>query len=138
MTPLPRHLINTWRGLTRSDGFNRLILASRLHWREVKLLRAYSQYLQQTGIPFSLEYMAATLARHPLLARLLVELFEAMFDPDRERESDYRRELEPGGWRVTWKPWRQPDQSDPVLLEYLARLPPGAPARQPPGTGQGH
>ena len=65
----------TWRGITVSDGFNRLILACQLHWREVKMIRAYCKYLLQTGTPFSLEYMSETLARHPLLARLLVELF---------------------------------------------------------------
>jgi glutamate dehydrogenase len=85
--------LNTWRGVTRSDGFNRLILGCGLHWREVKILRAYCKYLQQTGIPFSLAYMAVTLSKHPLLARLLVEYFEALFEPERGRESDYQRDL---------------------------------------------
>ncbi len=80
--------INTWRGITRSDGFNRLILAGGLDWREVKILRAYAHYLQQIGIPFSQGYMAMTLARHPLLARLLVEYFDALFNPARDDESD--------------------------------------------------
>ena len=82
----------TWRGITTSDGFNRLILGCRLHWRQVKVLRAYCKYLLQTGIPFSLEYMAATLARHGLLARMLWELFEALLDPGRDTESDHRRD----------------------------------------------
>jgi len=80
-------------GDTDSDGFNRLIIASQMHWRQVKMLRAYCKYLLQTGIPFSLNYMAETLAKHPSIARLLVELFEASFDPAREDESDYRKEL---------------------------------------------
>ncbi|MEE4174735.1 MAG: NAD-glutamate dehydrogenase [Xanthomonadales bacterium] len=85
--------LNTWRGVTRGDGFNRLILGCGLHWREVKILRAYCKYLQQTGIPFSLAYMAATLSRHPLLGRLLVEYFEALFSPERDGESEYHRDL---------------------------------------------
>jgi len=42
---------NTWRGITVSDGFNGLILACQLDWRQVKGVRAYCKYLLQTGIP---------------------------------------------------------------------------------------
>ncbi|RPH98423.1 MAG: NAD-glutamate dehydrogenase [Lysobacterales bacterium] len=80
------------RGETDSDGFNRLVIASQMHWRQVKVLRAYCKYLLQTGVPFSASYMAETLARHPAIARLLIELFEAMFDPARGRESKHRVE----------------------------------------------
>ncbi len=81
----------TLRGETDSDGFNRLIIAAQMHWRQVKVLRAYCKYLLQTGIPFSSNYMSETLARHPAMARLLIELFEARFDPDRDQESDHRK-----------------------------------------------
>jgi glutamate dehydrogenase len=74
-------------GQTDSDGFNRLIIASRMDWRQVKVLRAYCKYLLQAGIPFSLSYMAETMASHPAIARLLIELFEASFDPAREKLS---------------------------------------------------
>jgi glutamate dehydrogenase len=70
-----------WRGEAENDGFNRLILAAGLTWRQVAMLRSYCKYLLQVGVPFSQVYMEATLARYPLLARLLVELFEARFDP---------------------------------------------------------
>ena len=70
-----------WRGEAENDGFNRLILAAGLTWRQVAMLRGYCKYLLQVGVPFSQAYMEATLARYPLLARLLVELFEARFDP---------------------------------------------------------
>ncbi len=84
---------NTWRGVTLSDGFNGLVLACQLHWRQVKMIRAYCRYLLQAGITYSQAYMEETLARHPLMARLLVELFNAMFDPACGTESDYRKEL---------------------------------------------
>ena len=45
------------------------------------MLRAYSKYLQQLGVPFSQVYVEQTFSRYPLLARLLVEMFEARFDP---------------------------------------------------------
>ncbi|MDQ3057044.1 MAG: NAD-glutamate dehydrogenase, partial [Pseudomonadota bacterium] len=70
-----------WRGDAENDGFNRLILAGGLAWRQVAMLRGYNKYLQQVGVPFSQPYVEQTLAKHPLLARLLVELFEAKFDP---------------------------------------------------------
>jgi glutamate dehydrogenase len=70
-----------WRGQAENDGFNRLILAGGLSWRQVAMLRAYSKYLQQVGVPFSQTYVEETLNHYPLLARLLVELFEARFDP---------------------------------------------------------
>ncbi|MGY0557007.1 NAD-glutamate dehydrogenase [Lysobacter sp. A421] len=76
-----------WRGDAENDGFNRLILAAGLTWRQVSVLRAYSKYIQQVGVPFSHSYVEETFARYPALARLLVELFEARFDPSTGRES---------------------------------------------------
>jgi glutamate dehydrogenase len=76
-----------WRGQAESDGFNRLILAAGLDWRQVAMLRGYAKYLLQTGVPFSQSYMEETLGRYPLLARLLVELFEAKFHPATGAES---------------------------------------------------
>lgn len=80
----------TWRGDIESDGFNRLVLSARLPWRQVAILRAYSKYLLQTGIPFSHAYMGETLEAYPLIARLLTELFKEQFDPARINESEAR------------------------------------------------
>ena len=76
-----------WRGRTESDGFNRLILGAGMDWRQAALLRALCRYLLQTGVPFSHAYMADTLSRHPLIARLLIEFFAARFDPHADDES---------------------------------------------------
>lgn len=70
-----------WAGDAENDGFNRLILAAGLDWRQVAMLRGYCKYLLQVGVPFSQSYVEETLARYPLLARMLVELFQARFDP---------------------------------------------------------
>lgn len=75
-----------WRGDAENDGLNRLILGASLTWRQVALLRGYARYLQQVGVPFSQSYVEDTFARNPLIARLLVELFEARFDPCAGRE----------------------------------------------------
>ncbi|WP_101926943.1 NAD-glutamate dehydrogenase [Luteimonas rhizosphaerae] len=76
-----------WRGDAENDGFNRLILGADLDWRQVSILRGYCKYLQQVGVPFSQAYVEDTLNRYPLLARLLVEVFEARFDPATGHES---------------------------------------------------
>ncbi|HKY77645.1 MAG TPA: NAD-glutamate dehydrogenase, partial [Acidimicrobiia bacterium] len=78
----------TWRGEAENDGFNRLVLGASLTAREVEVLRAYSRYLRQVGSAFSQSYMARTLAANPHIARLLVELFQARFDPARQPDSD--------------------------------------------------
>ncbi len=54
---------------TEDDGFNRLVLAAGLSWREVSLLRAYSRYLRQVGTLYSQAYIEDALAAHPELAR---------------------------------------------------------------------
>ena len=88
-----------WHGDAENDGFNRLILGAGLSWRQVAMLRAYSKYLQQVGVPFSQAYVEATFSSHPLLARLLVELFEARFDPATGSES--KAEVKQGKERFT-------------------------------------
>ncbi len=108
-------------GDTDSDGFNRLVIASQMHWRQVKILRAYCKYLLQTGIPFSLNYMAETLAKHPAIARLLVEFFEASFDPARDDESDYRKELRAKKLARRFDAFLSEECTrDKVLLEYIS------------------
>ena len=79
-----------WSGAAESDGFNRLLLGARLSWRQVAMLRGYCKYLLQTGVPFSQAYVEATLNRYPLIARLLVELFESRFDPAHSAGKDGR------------------------------------------------
>ncbi len=74
----------TWRGAAENDAFNKLILGAQLDWRQVSVLRGYCKYLLQTGVTFSQTYMEETLNRYPAIAGLLVELFEAGFDPQRE------------------------------------------------------
>lgn len=81
--------LNIWQGNTGSDDFNKLVLGARLHWREVALLRAYAGYMKQIRFPISPEAISLALRHHVELARLLVDLFAARFDPDR---ADPKRE----------------------------------------------
>jgi glutamate dehydrogenase len=82
--PFERGFEASWRGRAESDGFNNLVLSARLDWRPVSVLRAYCKYLLQTGLTFSQTYMEDTLNHYPAIAGLLIELFEAGFDPQRE------------------------------------------------------
>jgi glutamate dehydrogenase len=70
-----------WRGDIENDDFNRLVLRANLDWREITILRAYSKYLRQTAFTFSQAYMEQALSGNPAIAKRLVQLFEARFDP---------------------------------------------------------
>jgi glutamate dehydrogenase len=62
-----------------NDGYNALILGAGLGWRDVALVRAISRYMRQIRVPFSQDYMWATLAKHSALAERIVALFHARF-----------------------------------------------------------
>ncbi|HXF88846.1 MAG TPA: NAD-glutamate dehydrogenase [Xanthobacteraceae bacterium] len=69
------------RGAAENDGYNALVLTAGLMWREVALLRAISRFLRQIRVPFSQDYMWATLRKHGAIAAKIVALFELRFDP---------------------------------------------------------
>ena len=71
-----------WRGEAENDGFNQLVLAARLSWRQVVVLRAYSRYLKQIGSTFSESYITETLIRHVGMTSDLIEYFEMLFSPE--------------------------------------------------------
>ncbi len=116
--PVQQAFEQVWRGRAENDPLNRLIIAARLDWRQVTLLRGYLRCLLQTDFTYSQAYMERTLCAHPLVSRLLVELFEARFDPDRE-----------GDGRSTGDAARKKLQRD---LEALLQ---GDPEAQPKASG---
>ncbi|MFL6133412.1 MAG: NAD-glutamate dehydrogenase, partial [Nocardioidaceae bacterium] len=73
-----------WEGENETDGFNALVLAAGLTWRQATLLRAYAKYMRQGGTPFAQDYIEDALKRNVDIARGLVKLFEARFDPGRK------------------------------------------------------
>ena len=72
-----------WRNEIEQDGFNALIPRAGLTWWQANVLRAYAKYLRQIGTTFSQGYIEQALIENPPIARKLVELFEARFDPGR-------------------------------------------------------
>ncbi|WP_343039188.1 NAD-glutamate dehydrogenase [Propylenella binzhouense] len=80
-------VLAVWADRADNDGFNRLVLAAGLDWREAALLRGIGRYLRQTELPYSIDYLWTTLAARADIAALLVRRFAARFDPgigDRE------------------------------------------------------
>jgi glutamate dehydrogenase len=73
--------IMVMRGLAENDGYNALVMAAGLGWRDVALIRTVSRFLRQIRVPYSQDYMWATLRKHAGLAGKIVELFHARFDP---------------------------------------------------------
>ena len=72
------------RGAAENDGYNALTLAGGLAWRDVALIRTLSRFLRQIRVPYSQDYMWATLVKHAAIAGDVVELFHARFDPRAE------------------------------------------------------
>ena len=77
-----------FRGEVENDNFNRLVVAARLPATKVVVLRAYAKYLRQIGFPLSQAFIESTLAANAGIARKLVALFKARFDPDAAEKSD--------------------------------------------------
>ena len=73
-----------------NDGYNALVLATGLVWRDVALIRALSRFLRQIRVPFSQDYMWATLRKHAGIAAKIVALFHARFDPQLVVPADER------------------------------------------------
>ena len=82
-TRMSEAFIASWAGRAEVDGFNQLVLAAGLTWREVAVLRSYSHYLRQIGTPYTERYVEQVLTGHPQVTTDLAELFATQFDPDR-------------------------------------------------------
>jgi glutamate dehydrogenase len=70
-----------WDGYNEIDGFNALVLGASITWRQATVLRAYAKYMKQGNSPFALDYIEDALRNNVDITRLLVQLFEARFDP---------------------------------------------------------
>jgi len=75
--------VRVWGGDAESDGYNRLVLRAGLTWHETTVLRAIGRFLRQAGITFSDRYVELALATNPRVARLIMDLFLARFEPGR-------------------------------------------------------
>jgi glutamate dehydrogenase len=77
-----------FRGEVENDEFNRLVVAARVPAAEIVILRAYAKYMRQIGFPLSQSFIETTLAANAAIARDLIELFKARFDPGQAANGD--------------------------------------------------
>jgi glutamate dehydrogenase len=70
-----------WQGLAGSDWLNRLVVAGAMSWQQVSILRTYREYRQLLGATFTSRYQNDCLVRNWGIARTLVDMFAARFDP---------------------------------------------------------
>ena len=75
-----------WLAQAEVDNLNSLVVSAGLTWRQIVIIRAYTRYLRQAGTSFSQLYIEQTHISNVAIARSLVALFEARFDPARESD----------------------------------------------------
>src|SRR6266487_2983209 len=56
--------LTVMRASAENDGYNALVLAAGVPWRDVALVRAISRFLRQVRIAYSQDYLWATLRKH--------------------------------------------------------------------------
>ena len=79
-------------GDASSDALNALVLTAGLRWRQVDVLRVYSEYAFQCQLVPARQLLPRVLNAHPEVARLLVALFAQKFDPAASADADERAE----------------------------------------------
>ncbi|NBX85416.1 MAG: NAD-glutamate dehydrogenase [Gammaproteobacteria bacterium] len=78
--------LKIWSGEAENDGFNKLVLAAGLTWRQVSMLRAYAKYLKQLGVTYSHDYIESALVHQVQITQKIAKLFELRFFPDVHHE----------------------------------------------------
>ena len=78
----------TWNKEMESDSLNMLAFYSEMPWQDIAILRAYTHYLRQTGVSFSLPYMESAMTTYPDIAESIVKLFKDLFDPSKKKMTD--------------------------------------------------
>ncbi|WP_210605158.1 NAD-glutamate dehydrogenase [Brevibacterium oceani] len=69
-----------WEGKKEAGVFDRLVVAG-LSWQHVTIIRALGKYLRQAGFTYSDSYVGEVYSDNPEISKLLVDYFEAKFDP---------------------------------------------------------
>ena len=76
-----------------NDSLNSLVTTAGLRWRQVDVLRAYSEYAFQLGVVPSRLALPNALRAHPDAAHAALALFRAKFDPALDADETGRLEL---------------------------------------------
>ncbi|ADE30318.1 NAD-glutamate dehydrogenase [Rickettsia prowazekii] len=68
-------------GMLANDSLSKLIVLAGFNWKQVKLIKALTRYLHQTGFSYGKGYVQLTLLKHPEYTKMLVNLFDIKFNP---------------------------------------------------------
>ncbi len=68
-------------GEAEYDSLNRLVVSGGLDHHDVGILRAYRKYWRRVAPSFTADYTNDAFADHPAIARMILDLFRARFDP---------------------------------------------------------
>ncbi|ABV75362.1 NAD-specific glutamate dehydrogenase [Rickettsia akari str. Hartford] len=68
-------------GMLANDALSKLIVLAGFNWKQVKLVKALTSYLHQTGFSYGKGYVQLTLLKHPEYTKMLVNLFDIKFNP---------------------------------------------------------
>lgn len=69
-------------GNIENDNLYELVLVSGLRWRQIKILKALTAYLNQTSFAYNRDYVKRVLVKHYEFSDNLIKLFESKFYPD--------------------------------------------------------
>jgi glutamate dehydrogenase len=89
---LEEALLKVWRADAENDRFNALVVKAGLTWRQIVILRAYAKYLKQIGFTYSQATIEQAMGQQPDIARNIVALFNARFDPA-HKDRDAKQQL---------------------------------------------
>lgn len=79
--------IHILKGEAENDLLNHLILNSQVYWRDIIILRAYTKYLRQISMQYSLDFITKALVSHAGIASDLILLFKQLFGLKKEKNS---------------------------------------------------
>lgn len=68
-------------GMLTNDSLSKLIVLAGFNWKQVKLVKALTRYLHQTGFSYGKGYVKLTLLKHSEYTKKLVNLFDLKFNP---------------------------------------------------------
>jgi glutamate dehydrogenase len=81
-------LEHIWSLEAENDSLNRLVLAAKMSWRDIIILRSYTRFLRQAGYSFGTRFMESTLVGYADISRHIVDLFKTLHNPDRQSGSE--------------------------------------------------
>ena len=78
------------KGSTFADELSKLVTYSNISWREIDLIRAFSNYMHQINFLFDYKYVSSNLIKHSEFTKKLVNFFDYKFNPQNYNKDKYK------------------------------------------------